>query len=52
MWGIYSAIKAVIHRKRKCCKCGHRQTIKPADKNRSVKCEKCGNCIPASNDYL
>ncbi|WP_419778454.1 hypothetical protein [Maridesulfovibrio sp.] len=46
MWGIYSSLLAAFNRKRKCPNCGKMNIIRIEDKDRTVKCRKCGTPIP------
>ena len=42
MWGIYSSLLAAFKRKRKCSQCGKVTIVRLKDKDKTVKCDKCG----------
>ncbi|WP_321401851.1 hypothetical protein [Maridesulfovibrio sp.] len=46
MWGIYSTLMAAFNRKRKCPRCGKVNIIRFENKNKAVKCRKCGKKLP------
>lgn len=45
MWYVFSALQSIFERWRTCRKCGHKQMVKPKEKNKPVTCAKCGNRI-------
>ncbi|ACS81215.1 hypothetical protein Desal_3164 [Maridesulfovibrio salexigens DSM 2638] len=46
MWGIYSSIMAAFKRKRKCPQCGNISIVSIKDKDKTIKCSKCGKALP------
>lgn len=49
MWYVLSAIKSIFDLKRVCRWCKHKQVTKATDKDKNVKCEKCGKPIRPNN---
>ncbi|WP_319764372.1 hypothetical protein [Maridesulfovibrio sp.] len=46
MWGIYSTLMAAFKRKRKCPACGQQNVVGLENKDKTIKCSRCGKDLP------